>query len=757
VPERDKPHALLTAELARDAEAPGIEDDLRSEDDATEARAAWTLGRIGGERALVRLTRMLDGDRGREALAALALLQPPRDASGGPIEPQGRWKELEDALWTRYALTPDPDPAEAEDHAEALLLAIARTGGPESLARLAIDLRRVPAREEGAARGRYIAGLEALALMCARGWALDERSRDAVAQGLDHGEPEVRQASAYALGRCVSSSAELLALTEEREVLLERLERQLSGGGDTRLTWKAFAAIGETPKIIPDEVLGDSPPNWLVEVEAVRALGHTPAGRAAIVERLPKIPLETVLAEARVHVVLEALRALRPSAATEPSVGTMARGLGARLKLEDQGKGTSPSEAQRARVHIALELATLQGIATGHDEQLPDCAELGATGVLPAGYCTSALVEGIMHMSRHAGASPTATSKLPPEAQADSDDAARKARIDLLIRLAEDPRAATAAPALAALAEVSDLRAKQVLRGALRRPDPGVRAAAATSVATRSLDAEKRDLDAVDDLVAVVRESQNEDAIEARIAAIGALGRLGRAARSAVVEGGSRVEAPPDSPWLSEVVLPLAADPNIAVRDQARRALLGHESLVSAFDAREVPSAEGSFGGELASSVTSDAPVPSGLRMVTTRGPVEISFEGAPAPINQANLSQLANEKFFHGLSFHRVVPGFVVQGGDPRGDGYGGPGHLVPCEWSNLRYERGTVGIALAGKDTGGSQIFIAQTPQPHLDARYTVVGHVTEGMDVVDRLLPGDAIVSMEVLAGNPPESTP
>jgi cyclophilin family peptidyl-prolyl cis-trans isomerase len=112
-------------------------------------------------------------------------------------------------------------------------------------------------------------------------------------------------------------------------------------------------------------------------------------------------------------------------------------------------------------------------------------------------------------------------------------------------------------------------------------------------------------------------------------------------------------------------------------------------------------------------------------------------------------LVALAEAGFFDGLSFHRVVPGIVVQGGDPRGDGYGGPGYVVPCEWSNLRYERGTVGIALAGKDTGGSQFFGTQTPQPHLDARYTVVGHVATGLDVIDLLLPGDRIESVEVIA--------
>jgi cyclophilin family peptidyl-prolyl cis-trans isomerase len=116
--------------------------------------------------------------------------------------------------------------------------------------------------------------------------------------------------------------------------------------------------------------------------------------------------------------------------------------------------------------------------------------------------------------------------------------------------------------------------------------------------------------------------------------------------------------------------------------------------------------------------------------------------------LNQANLSHIARNGGFDGLRFHRVVSGFVVQGGDPRGDGYGGPGWIVPCEWSNLRYERGTVGIALAGKDTGGSQLFITHTPQQHLDGRYTIVGHVTEGLEVLDRLLPHDRIDRVEVL---------
>jgi cyclophilin family peptidyl-prolyl cis-trans isomerase len=87
-------------------------------------------------------------------------------------------------------------------------------------------------------------------------------------------------------------------------------------------------------------------------------------------------------------------------------------------------------------------------------------------------------------------------------------------------------------------------------------------------------------------------------------------------------------------------------------------------------------------------------------------------------------------------------VPDFVVQGGDPRGDGEGGPGFTIPCEVSTRPYLRGTVGMALAGKDTGGSQFFVALSPQPHLDGRYTIIGTVVSGMEALDGLVEGDPL---------------
>ena len=98
----------------------------------------------------------------------------------------------------------------------------------------------------------------------------------------------------------------------------------------------------------------------------------------------------------------------------------------------------------------------------------------------------------------------------------------------------------------------------------------------------------------------------------------------------------------------------------------------------------------------------------------------------------------------------HRVVPDFVVQAGDPRADGEGGPGYSIRDELNQRIYVRGTIGMALDWEDTGGSQFFIAHSPQPHLDARYTVFGRVLEGMDVVDRIEQGDVIRRVRIWDG-------
>jgi cyclophilin family peptidyl-prolyl cis-trans isomerase len=134
----------------------------------------------------------------------------------------------------------------------------------------------------------------------------------------------------------------------------------------------------------------------------------------------------------------------------------------------------------------------------------------------------------------------------------------------------------------------------------------------------------------------------------------------------------------------------------------------------------------------------------------TDRGTIQLELAVLDAPLMVDNFVSLVKRGFFTGLTFHRVVPDFVIQGGDPRGDGEGGPGYTVRDELSERPYLRGTVGIALDWADTGGSQFFITHSPQPHLDAKYTVVGRVISGMDVVDKIQQNDVIRRIRVWDG-------
>ncbi|OEH93583.1 peptidylprolyl isomerase [Bacillus solimangrovi] len=128
---------------------------------------------------------------------------------------------------------------------------------------------------------------------------------------------------------------------------------------------------------------------------------------------------------------------------------------------------------------------------------------------------------------------------------------------------------------------------------------------------------------------------------------------------------------------------------------------------------------------------------------------IEIEFFPNEAPGTVANFEKLASEGYYDGLTFHRVIPGFVAQGGCPHGTGTGGPGYSIKCETEGNphKHEVGSLSMAHAGKDTGGSQFFIVHEPQPHLDGVHTVFGKVTEGMDTVLRIQPGDIMKEVKV----------
>jgi cyclophilin family peptidyl-prolyl cis-trans isomerase len=132
------------------------------------------------------------------------------------------------------------------------------------------------------------------------------------------------------------------------------------------------------------------------------------------------------------------------------------------------------------------------------------------------------------------------------------------------------------------------------------------------------------------------------------------------------------------------------------------------------------------------------------LHLRTARGDLMVDLRPDLAPLTSSALAALAQRNFYDGLTFHRVVPDFVIQGGDPRGDGDGGPGWALPDEHTPARFLRGTLGIATSGPETGGSQLFLCHSPQPHLDGRYTIAGQLRSGESVLDALQPGDTILA-------------
>jgi cyclophilin family peptidyl-prolyl cis-trans isomerase len=706
---------MIDAQLRRAAGDPGIAEGLAGVSKAR-VEAAWALGRIGGRSARERLMGLLDGEVEREGdldktLAVLALLEPTRSEQQDPA-----WKALEDALWRRYALTEDASSA------SSLLLAIARVGGGDSVKRLVREMSAPPEEDSGPEAQRYGDAMRALGILCSRGEALDASGRDAVSEQLRSINGSVREGVLFVLGRCAQSSAETFAMAEERRVMAQRIMQRLDGASpeEARLAWLALRRLGELPEGVPAAILSAEGDPWMVEVEAARALAASPKGRQLAFERLADVPLQS-FSGARIHVLLEFVRGLRVSVATDAGLAESVRELTTRVDGQLEGAN------ERRRVELSLlrcELALLLSVRSGLLEQLRSCRELG----LELDPTPQLEVDALLAMN-------------------DRVLSKQQRATELLVR-AKDPDARRAAPAIAALAEVDDSRVEGALLAALEREDLGVLAAAAATVAARSLDAGKRSLEVVPALRRTVSSLNNADAIEARLSAIEALGVLARRPEKGVnPESSSTSRA--EAPWLESVLLPLARDPAVSVRRRARHALRDRPDLLARFDEPVPLAGRDAFGSELEAMLErAEGKVVEGIAVTTSGGRFVIDLRGGNAPINRANLIDLVDRGFYDGLAFHRVVPGFVIQGGDPRGDGYGGPGYLVPCEWSNHRYERGVVGIALAGKDTGGSQIFVAQSPQPHLDGRFTVVGKVIEGMDVVDATLPGDRIVKVELL---------
>jgi len=279
---------------------------------------------------------------------------------------------------------------------------------------------------------------------------------------------------------------------------------------------------------------------------------------------------------------------------------------------------------------------------------------------------------------------------------------------------------------LNALAATKAAGVDRVLLSRLTSDDFVVRANAANALAELKVAA------AVQPLIEAYRGAAGDSTYVARAAFLGALARLDPASARPVLE-----EALKDRDW--------------AVRVRAV-ALLGEQG-VTGVDSAIRPSVVGRPVDDPEWQALAAPRYSPHAFIETEKGTVEVELTVLDAPLTVDNFMSLARKGFFGGIAIHRVVPDFVVQDGDPRGDGEGGPGFTIRDEINQRPYLRGTVGMALDWEDTGGSQFFITHSPQPHLDGRYTVFGHVVSGMDVVDRLVPGDVVRQVRIWDGVTP----
>ena len=137
------------------------------------------------------------------------------------------------------------------------------------------------------------------------------------------------------------------------------------------------------------------------------------------------------------------------------------------------------------------------------------------------------------------------------------------------------------------------------------------------------------------------------------------------------------------------------------------------------------------------------------VSMKTSKGEMVIELFADAAPNTVKNFLDLTNKGYYNGLSFHRVIPNFMIQGGCPQGTGTGGPGYKINCEINPNKHQRGSLSMAHAGPNTGGSQFFICHSAQPHLDGVHTVFGKVIEGIDVVDKIQKDDKMEEVRQLS--------
>ena len=577
----------------------------------------------------------------------------------------------------------------------------------------------------------------------------DSRGRPTLEGLLLDRASEVRQAAAFGLGLLADPAAARSLLAACRE----------SDAAAARLAVEALAKIGidlETVVGALNELPGDAsrerllPALWRFDEVAKVALAES--------------YLEAVTGEARRWAAYALGRDTRPESAAanralladpDPWIrGWAARALGAAGSggdLASVGALLSDGEATPVVQTLrALSRLVDDGRAAPSEEVRPHLRELlddPRPGVRLTAIETAGRWLPDEQLSRRLEGYATAGPGRPSELALVALARGGALRGDLLSRSA---RSADPALRRAAVTAAAEAGAGELLAELAADRDPGVRVAALEARVEAAEQPAPLLTTALADLDPVVRGKALELAIERPVVDVARLTRaFADPASRRLVEvrlNGVRAIVARASVIDSERAAAAATLETLATgRELALRRAAG-DGLEELGFARPPLGSLGSLGQvALYRQIVERTRGPRVAELATGAGVLRLRLESERAPLTVLNFLQLAGQGFYDGLSFHRVVPDFVVQAGDPRGDGWGGPGYTLRDEINRIPYERGVLGMALAGADTGGSQFFITLSRQPHLDGAYTAFGRVVGDLSQLDEIVQGERIESL------------
>jgi len=584
------------------------------------------------------------------------------------------------------ALASEHDPLIRAEH----LRDLGRVGGESALAALASALGADSPEERGAACDAVASyGLDHRSL------GTDLLTRVAARVG-DERERGVRIACAHAVLRGPPT-----------EHLSDDLVRALNDPDPEvrAMTVRALGRGPDTPMAALIPSLSD--PDLDVAVQAFRALGARTEAERPMANALREMHgrvLATPQAPRAMNALLGAIEALPAAMARTTAVSQAAQSLFAE---------TSPTDHDHALVHCAL--ARLVDLGRGWPSRVDRCGG-----------------EEIDDVERH---------RLAAEIVGLLDGAERE-RTAYLTRLVGDEAVVVREAVAGALGTMTHPDGRSLLLTLAGDEDDGVVIAALDALSHQFRAAvSAHDAAALSDLLAGAPPEVAEAWPDA-------------ASLEAVRTAATRFRASDDLEGLVTTLGAVhaareASLATIALGLALHHALAVREAALSALEELDLAPPEGHFAAP-PNPITERELVgsdPIVVVLATSRGDIALELRPDWAPSTTSRFVGLVRAGFYDGLTFHRVVPAFVVQGGDPRGDGYGGPGWSQRCEDNRVHYERGVVGMALAGRDTGGSQFFITLTSQPHLDGRYTAFARVIEGMEIAERLTRGDVIHAASV----------